>query len=49
MTPTELHEEEKRKILKGLELTYEKLIAFKRSKNSEMVVMRKNKIIKFKP
>jgi hypothetical protein len=41
--------EEKNKILKGLELVYEKLIAFKKSKNSELVVLRDNKIIKIKP
>ena len=41
--------EEKNKILKGLELVYDKLIAFKKSKNSELVVLRDNKIIKIKP
>jgi hypothetical protein len=45
------HEEndEKEKILKGLEKTYEKLLEFKKSKNSVLVVMRDNKIIKIKP
>jgi hypothetical protein len=39
------HEEndEKEKILKGLEKTYEKLLEFKRSKNSVLVVMREIK------
>ena len=45
------HEEndEKEKILKGLEKTYEKLLEFKRSKNSVLVVIRDNKIVKIKP
>jgi len=41
--------DEKEKILKGLEKTYEKLLEFKRSKNSVLVVMRNNKIVKIKP
>lgn len=41
--------DEKDKILKGLEKTYEKLLEFKRSKNSVLVVMRDNKIVKIKP
>jgi hypothetical protein len=45
------HEEndEKEKILKGLEKTYEKLLEFKRSKNSVLVVIHDNKIVKIKP
>jgi len=39
----------KRKILKGLELTYEKLIEEKRAKNSEIVILRDNKIVTIKP
>lgn len=41
--------EEKNKILKGLEKVYEKLILFKKMKNSELVVLRNNKIVKIKP
>lgn len=37
------------KILKGLELAYEKLIEFKKSKNSKMVVMREGKIVFLDP
>ena len=37
------------KILKGLELTYEKLLTDKRAKNSELVVLRDNKIVMLKP
>ena len=39
----------KRKILKGLELTYEKLLAEKKAKNSELVILRDNKIVTVKP
>jgi hypothetical protein len=49
MTPTEIQIEEKNKILKGLEKAYEKLLEFKKLKNSELVVLRDNKIVKIKP
>lgn len=49
MTATEKHTEEKRKILKGLEKVYEKLLEFKKLKNSELVILRDNKIVKVKP
>ncbi|MEO6684315.1 MAG: hypothetical protein ABIN24_00050 [Dyadobacter sp.] len=49
MTPREIQIEEKNKILKGLEKVYEKLIEFKKMKNSELVVMRDNKIVRIKP
>lgn len=49
MTPTEKHIDEKNKILKGLEKVYEKLIEFKKMKNSELVILRDNKIVKIKP
>lgn len=48
MTKLEKHLERKTKILKGLELTYEKLIEFKKQKNSPLVVMRGNKIVHIK-
>ena len=37
------------KINKGLALNYQKLIAEKRAKNAEIVVMRDNKIVTIKP
>jgi len=40
---------EKNKILKGLEKVYEKLLEFKKAKNSEAVELRDNKIVKLKP
>jgi hypothetical protein len=49
MTTIEIQIEEKNKILKGLEIVYKKLIVFKKSKNSELVVLQDNKIVKIKP
>ncbi|MGC4130003.1 MAG: hypothetical protein QM564_10740 [Bergeyella sp.] len=40
--------ERRNKILKGLEKAYEKMIEFKKSKNSELVIIRDNKIVKIK-
>ena len=37
------------KILKGLELAYERLLIEKRAKNSELVVLRNNEIVTIKP
>lgn len=37
------------RILKGLEKSYEKLIEFKKQKNSVLVVLRDNKIVRIKP
>jgi hypothetical protein len=37
------------KILKGLELAYEKMLVEKRAKNYELVVLRDNKIVTIKP
>jgi len=45
----EIQIKEKNEILKGLEKTYETLLEFKKSKNSELVVLRNNKILKIKP
>ena len=39
----------KYKVLKGLELAYEKMISEKRAKNSEIVVLRDGKIVTIKP
>ena len=49
MTTIEIQIEEKNKILKGLEKAYEKLLEFKKTKNSVLVVLRDNKIVKIKP
>lgn len=49
MTTIEIQIEEKNKILKGLEKVYQKLLEFKKSKNSKLVVLRNNKIVKIKP
>lgn len=49
MTTIEIQTQEKNKILKGLEKVYEKLLEFKKQKNSELVVLRDNKIVKIKP
>lgn len=48
MTTIEVQLEEKIKILKGLEKAYEKLLEFKKMKNSELVILRDNKIVKLK-
>jgi hypothetical protein len=39
----------KNKILKGLEISYEKLLADKKAKNSELIILRDNKIVAIKP
>jgi hypothetical protein len=49
MTTIEIQIEEKNRILKGMEKVYEKLLEFKKTKNSELVVLRDNKIVRIKP
>jgi hypothetical protein len=49
MTTIEEQFEIRDKILIGLEKVYKKLIEFKKQKNSELVVIRDNKIVKIKP
>ncbi|MBK8846822.1 MAG: hypothetical protein IPO27_09875 [Bacteroidetes bacterium] len=49
MTTVEKQIELRNKILVGLEKVYEKLVEFKKQKNTELVVMRGNKIVKIKP
>lgn len=49
MTTIEKQIEMRDKILAGLEIIYQKLIKFKKEKNSVLVVMRDNKIVKIKP
>ena len=46
---TQEQKEMKDKILRGLDLSYQRLIADKRAKNAEIVVMRDNKIVTIKP
>ena len=46
---TQERKEMKEKILRGLDLSYQKLIAEKRAKNAEIVIMRDNKIVTIKP
>ncbi len=46
---TEAKIEQRNKILKGLEIAYQKMIEFKRQKNSVIVVIRDNKIVRLKP
>jgi len=36
-------------ILKGLDLTYKKLLAEKKAKGGELVILRNNKIVTIKP
>jgi hypothetical protein len=49
MTTVEKQIELKDKILVGLEKVYERLIEFKKLKNSELVILRDNKVVKIKP
>ena len=49
MKATENQLDKTEKILKGLEKAYEELLKFKKYKNTELVVMRDNKIVKIKP
>lgn len=45
---TETKIENRNKILKGLEKAYEKMITFKKERNSELVIIQDNKIVKIK-
>jgi hypothetical protein len=49
MTTVEKQIELKDKILIGLEKVYERLIEFKKQKNTELVIIKDNKIVKIKP
>jgi len=49
MSKTNKDLEFREKIMKGLEIAYERMIEFKKQKNSELVVMRDGKIVKIKP
>jgi hypothetical protein len=41
--------EQQEKIIAGMELVYERLIAFKKKMNSELVILKDNKIVRIKP
>lgn len=49
MTKKDKQIELKDKVIKGLEKVYERLIEFKKEKNSELVIMQDGKIVKTKP
>lgn len=49
MSNREKQIELRNKIVKGLELAYERLIEFKKEKKSELVIMKGDKIVKIKP
>ena len=49
MTTVDKQNELYNKILLGLEKAYKKLIEFKKQKNTELVIMKNDKIVKIKP
>jgi hypothetical protein len=49
MTTIKEQLELREKIIYGLKKTYENVVEFKKHKNSALVVMRDNKIVKIKP
>ena len=49
MTQKDKQIELKDKIVKGLEKVYERLIEFKKTNKSELVIMQGDKIVKIKP
>jgi len=49
VTATEKQNELFEKVLLGLEKAYEKLIEFKKQKNTELVILKDGKIVKVKP
>jgi len=49
MTKKDKQIELKDKIVKGLEKVYERLIEFKKTQKSELVIMKGDKIVKIKP
>lgn len=49
MTKKEKQLNLKKRILLGLETSYERLLEFKKEKNSKLVVMQGDKIVKIKP
>jgi len=49
MTTKEEQIELRDKLILGLDLAYQRMLEFKRQKNSVLVVVRDNKIVKIKP
>lgn len=49
MNTNEEFDEETQKIIAGLELAYQRMIEFKKSKNSKLVVVRDGKIVLLDP
>jgi hypothetical protein len=49
MTEVERYLELKKKIIFGLQKTFENVLEFKRQKNSELVIMRGGEIVRIKP
>lgn len=49
MEPKDKYSDRVKKILKGLEKAYEKMIEYKKQKGSELVIMQNGKIVKIKP
>ncbi len=49
MTKKDSQLELRNKIVSGLDKVYDRLIEFKKEKNSELVIMRDGKIVKIKP
>ena len=49
MTKKDKQIEFRDKIVKGLEIVYKRLLEFKKEKNSVLVVMKGDKIVKIKP
>lgn len=49
MTKADKQKELYNKILSGLDRIYDKLIEFKKQKNSELVILKDGKIVRIKP
>ena len=49
MSPKNKSKEEHKKIIKGMEKVYENLILFKKKMNSDLVILKDNKIVHIKP
>lgn len=49
MTVIESQSDKKEKILIGLKKAYANLLEFKKQKNSDLIVLRDNKIVRIKP
>ncbi len=49
MKTTDKQNEETNKILKGLEIAYKNLLKYKKEKNSDLVVLIDNEIVRVRP